>query len=342
MTTQHVRRSAVMAAALLLIMGLVAVLSSTYAWLNVSRVPFISDLEISVITDNSLLIAPDVDGLPGEWMNFLDASEYLEGIVPLKPTTYTPDGWMKVVYAEDGRTNGVEPISEENINVMYPTGDKTSAAAKAAEELGYIAYVDYWLKSEGSSAEVFLTDAFETTENQMGGGTYAVGTPVWNDQIVAHQNGGYGSETTLRMGFQIQHASAEGNLVGGKTFFIYEPNADVHVDPSLEGYIETPNVYDGGKLTDNAHMIVQNASKWRENSPALADLVVYEAGAFTQNQNLFIIKSGELIKVRQWFWMEGQDVDCIARAVTDAVSISSNIQFGVNEINSRDTNIERR
>jgi len=336
-----IRRSAIITAGILLVLGLVALLSSTFAWLDVSRVPFVSDLEVSVITENRLLIAPDEDGQPGEWNTFFDASGYFQDMAPLYPVTYV-DGWFsKLVYDKTGRADYVTPITEDNINVMIDNAIGISADG-SAEITGYVLAIDCWMKTEGGSATVFLSDPVETSDGQMGGGTYAVGSPIWSDETATHSNGGYGSETTLRLGFQFQHTDMNRNATSEKSFFIYEPNADIHPDEALTGYIQTDSV-NGGALTDSAHHIIQNASVWNEANPVLADVVVYTPGKFVQNPDLFTIRSGEMIKTRIFFWMEGQDIDCIARNVTDAVSIAANIQFGVKDANDdRDVEIVRK
>lgn len=337
---QKINRSKLITAFILLVLGLVAVFSSTFAWLNVSRVPFISDLEISVITDNNLLITPDVNGKPDDekWSSYLDASEFLKDMAPLQPVTYKDGGFYKLVYDDSGRADYVTPITEEEVTYAMNPG-KAAPLDEAASRR--IIALDFWMKCEGSSADVFLSDPVKTEDGQMRAGTYAVGTPIWSDEEVKHQNGGYGSETTLRLGFQVQHASLDGELIGGKDFYVYEPNADIHINPENVGYIETPGV-DGGSLIDNAHHIIQNASRWNEVSPVLAETVVYQPGQFTQNRTLFTVKPTEMIKVRLYFWMEGQDVDCIARGVADEVSITSNIQFGVKEAGGRDITVVRK
>ena len=62
---------------LLLMLGLLASVSMTYAWLGVSRIPFVSDVALTVMTDSAIQIAPDENGAPGEWSSYLDVSALL-------------------------------------------------------------------------------------------------------------------------------------------------------------------------------------------------------------------------------------------------------------------------
>ena len=202
-----------------------------------------------------------------------------------------------------------------------------------------MAVFTFWAKSDGNTASITLTDPKERSDGQMGGGTYAVGRPVWSDTEGKHIDGGYWSETTLRMAFECIPMNYDYEQTGETTWAFYEPNADVHPDGST-GYIETYNVEGGPLVPEGANHIIQNASTWEETSPALQDTVLYHPGAFTQNKELFQISSG-LMKIRLYIWMEGQDVDCIARNVARAVLVDGNIQFAASG-ETKSTGITRR
>ena len=318
-------RSTIFTTLILAVLGLVAIVQTSYAWLGVSRIPFISDVALTVITENGLFLAPDDNGKPGEWDTYLDASAFLSDIVPLKPVTYTANGFCRLIYDDTGRADTVTPLTEENINVRFPDENHSSAASLEAMGNGYMAAYPFWLKCEGSTAaEVSLSEPVERVDGQMGGGTYAVGKPVWSDASGGHVSGGYGSETTLRLAFECTPVDENGNPTGETSFVVYEPNADIHPG-GADGFIETMNV-SGGPLVPAEQHVIQNASTWEDARPALQDSVIYHAGEFTQNPPLFTI-SGGLMKVTLYIWMEGQDADCIARNVAESVSIETNVQF---------------
>ena len=323
------RRRVILPAFITLMVCLIAVVTVTYAWLGVSRVPFVSDLSLSAISEAGLQIAPDVDGMPGEWDSYLDMSEFFENFVPLRPVTYTPDSFRAIIYSSDGRTNGVVPLEDKNFNVMKPEGVEfgTQNFWDVANE-GYMVYVDFWLRTNGGSgASVFLSDAASTEDGDMYKGTYAVGMPVWEAGEVAHVNKGYGMETAVRMGFEWQKTDINANPIGNKTFMMYEPNADVHPGGGT-GYTMTPSVL-GGALIDNDHLITQAASTWKETDPVLAEKVFYTPGKILQDHMLLRVEQEGMTKVRLYVWVEGQDVDCIARNSADSVMLLANIDFGV-------------
>lgn len=315
---------------LILILALIAVVSSTQAWLEVSRVPFVSDISVSVISENALLIAPDTTGVPGEWSTYLDASEYLTGMAPLYPATYKDGAFYKVVYGETGQVGDLTELTEEDINVFKSENPEESLSLEDSS-VGYLLRLNFWLKTEGTKAFVNLSGPTKTEDGQLRGGTYAVGEPIWNDATLKHVDGGSDSQYSLRMGFLIQHTDRDCRPIGNAEFFIYEPNADIHYEESNNGKILTTKNADGGAYIDASHLITQYASTWEETKPVLADTVVYNVGDFLNSPNLFHISETEYINATLYIWMEGQDEDCIAAAVDEGASILANIQFGAIE-----------
>ena len=357
MTLRQNNKSVLITAAILAVLSIIAMVSATYAWLGVSRVPFISDVDVSVMTDSALLIAPDEGGKPGEWSTVYDVSALMSDYDSLFPVTYNPSAsgalpFSKMTYNDTGRTNGVTPVEATDVNVKNTTGEKNSPAARAAagEPTGQLIAIDFWMKCEGASANVKLSEAKKTAEEQMGAGTYVVGAPVWNDKTISHDNGGHGSETTIRLGFDYVETDMDAQVKSGgqKGFLLYEPNADIHgataesgESAAANGYLETESV-NGGPLIDKSRMIIQNASRWNEQTPVLQNAVIYEAGSFVQNPVLFRLDGSNMMKIRLYIWMEGMDADCIAANVADEVSVVANLCFGADSSESQGTGIVRR
>lgn len=128
--TRKMDKSVLITAAILAVLAIIAMVSATYAWLGVSRVPFISDVDVSVITESSLLIAPDEDGKPGEWDTVYDVSALMSDYDSLFPVTYNPEAsgtlpFSKMTYSNTGRTNGVTPVETTDVNVRKTTDRKS-------------------------------------------------------------------------------------------------------------------------------------------------------------------------------------------------------------------------
>lgn len=289
------------------ILAVIAMVSASYAWLGISRIPSVTDMSLSVITDNALLIAPDQEGTPGQWDNYLDLSAVFENMEPLKPVTYSSaeDSFYGVEYGTDGRPSGTSP-----------------------DTAGQMITYEFWMKSSGSTAAIRLASPTLTPDGKKGAGTYVVGEPVWNGETISHDNGGHGAETTIRMGFRCIPTDSSGEENGESRFYIYEPNADIHVDGS-EGYRDTPSVDGSPSLVDEEYLIVQGASTWEEQEPVLKDVVIYDLGDFQTNPVLFNLSGQSMVKIIMYIWMEGQDVDCTNMAVSKETRIAANIQFGV-------------
>ena len=305
-------KSKVTYAFFLAVLAVFAMVTASYAWLGISRLPSVTDLSLTVISQTGLLIAPDNEGTPGQWDNYLDLSAVFDNMEPLRPVTYSSgeDTFYKVEYGEDGRPGGLSPDSS-----------------------GYLLEYDFWMKSEGE-ATVYLASPTVTPEGKKGAGTYLIGCPVWNRDTISHDNGGRGAETMVRMGFRITPVDEEGREIGASQFFVYEPNADIHVDGST-GYKETPSAWGASGLVDSEHMIIQRASTFQERTPVLMDTVIYQLGEFTSNPVLHEFKANDMVKFNMYVWMEGQDSDCVNAGLSNETEIAANIQFGVAESSKR-------
>jgi len=331
---------------LLALIGFVALTTAAYAWIGVSRVPFITNMSISVLTENGIMCAPDKDGLPDtdRWSTYMDLDEYTADMVPIRPATYLPDEegnlFHMITYDLTGRTAGVKPLEEENFNQTYSENPGYEAAFQDAVDGGYMYYIDMWMMTNNVNADIYLMDGETDADGQLSGGTYCIGEPTWNEDEVKHEDAGYGLECSVRFGFEWQNTDMNGNPIGEKNFVIYEPNADIHPQLS-EGAIATENVR-GEELIDTEHLITQKAYTWQESSPVLADTVKYTVGEFINNPQLLRIEKLGMVKIRVYVWIEGQDYDCKAYAAAHEVNLRANFSFGVHEQEQINTDIGRR
>ncbi len=312
----------------------VAVVSATYAWLEISRTPIVSDLELTVMTESRLEIAPDENGLPGEWDTSLDLSTLLEDMAPLRPVTYSKEN--KVLYATlydvDGRNTGKTVALSDEVNANVKVTGNSSA-----NENGYYIAIPFWVRGS-QKADISLSKAQTVEEGTAGSGTYVIGNPVWDHQALEHKNGGNGLETALRIGFRCQTTDSNGRNIGESRFVVYEPNCDTHVTAD-DGYIETTSI-DEGALVGDGDLIRQTTSSWDERTPILQNSVVHHLGEFENEPNLFHLEIGNMQKITLYVWLEGRDVDCINVASAATTSILARIQLTANG-GYLDTGIER-
>lgn len=284
---------------------------ATYTWFTISTTPRVSDLYLFINTKTGLEISVEPQG---EWGSQLDFREMEKATSPLRPVTWSEQDqrFYAATYGLDGRLTGRwEPLSDE-IN------------ANQDSVYGYYVKTSFYARS-GQDVTVSLSPAVEVEEGVSGAGTYLIGTPVWDSEAVVHNNGGQGAETAMRIGIRVTPVDAEGVATGEESvFYIYEPNSDAHIDGSV-GYIATPSIDQTATLVNEDRLILQTASAWTEAYPVERDVVIRDLGEFTTSTELFDLKSGEMVRIDLYVWLEGQDVDCTNQI--SAAQIVANIQF---------------
>jgi len=297
------RKKVIMLGYVALVLCVLAVTAS-FAWMSISSTPTVTDLALSVVSDNRLEVAPDKDGKPGEWGSILDMTEQNELAAPLKPVTFKAEdnSFYEPGYGIDGRTDftNATRLTDQNGKLLT---DKENVC---------IYTCDFWIRSSNSYCSVGLSPAAVREDGEMGSGTFVIGEPVWNEETFRHDEAGNGSEKAVRIALRIDGTDTE-----PATWIIYEPCAE-------EG--KTTTGITGEKLEGNFRLIRQETSEWSEDSPILKDTVIYKPGKFIDNvDGLFSLEPGVSKHVTMYLWVEGQDSDC-----TTAIAggrIFANLQF---------------
>ena len=288
-------------------------ISATYTWFSISRTPRVSDMQLSVGSTAGVEIAFNITD--EEWSNFLNFGEVLEEIDPLKPVSWVDEDkrFYAARYGVDGRINGID----------IPLTDEYNANKNNFNS--YYMITSFYMRSD-VDARISLSEAVTNEDGTQGSGTYVIGSPVWNSDMVLHNNGGHGAEYAVRVGIKITKVDENGNENADSVqFYVYEPNYDGHVDGST-GAFETQSIKGKETLVDEEYMIRQTTSRWKEFYPVTKNVVVQELGKFEKQPNLFEMKANEFVKIDLYFWLEGQDIDCGYLLESDA-QIMANFQF---------------
>lgn len=297
---------------LLILFTLVTVAS--YTWFTISRTPQVSDMNLYVNSSSRLELS--LDPLAEEWVLQLDLQDAMPASTPLRPITWVDEEqrFYAAAYGLDGRL--------QDFSKWEPLTDSRNANKNTIEGY-YIKLTLYARATQG--VDVSLTPAIEVDQGIHGSGTYLIGTPIWNADDVAHENGGLGAETAVRIGICITPVDSQGNPDGHySTFYIYEPNCDGHID-GTEGYIPTQSITGAPGLVEDKFLIRQTLSTWEESDPVEHGVVVKELGEFQDDAYLFTLETGEMVKIDLYIWLEGQDYDC-TNQIRDAQILAS-IQF---------------
>lgn len=297
----------------LLILG-VLLTAATYAWFSLSRTPRVSDLGMHITSAHGLELAASYDAQ--QWTRQLDFLNLVDETAPLRPATWSEEKqqFFAATYGADGRlTDQWQPLSDVN-------------NANRDSVYGYYTKVTFYARS-GQYLTATLSPAVAVEEGLQGAGTYVIGTPVWNDQKILHDNGGSGAECAVRIGLRITRLNPDGTPLVGEnpTFIIYEPNADAHIEEN-KGYIPTPSIDGTDSLVPEDRLILQTASTWKEVYPVERNVLIHELGDFTTPTQLFRLSPEEVVQIDLYLWLEGQDVDCTNRI--DSAQIIANVQFG--------------
>lgn len=299
----------------LLIALMTLLVAASYTWLSISRTPRVSNMDIYVSGQTGLELSSAYDAPDDKWGTVLDFKEIVGVETQLKPATWSQkEQTLKtMLYGLDGRMTGeYETLSDEK-----------NANRKDAD--GYYVKGTFYARSD-SAVTVSLGEAVEVNGGENTAGTYVIGTPVWNEQTLLHDDGGQGAETAIRLGLRITKVSPDtGAAQGSGEFYIYEPNCDTHISSSASDVAETKSIDGEDTLIDTAHLIRQTASRWSEASPVLSSVTIKSLGRFTTPTRLFTLQPGEIAAIELYIWLEGQDMDCTN--VIDEAQIIANLQF---------------
>ncbi len=297
-----------------LVLVLFSLLSvATYTWFTLSRTPKVSDMSLYVNCNTGMELAWSVDS--AEWSQHLKYEDVATEMAPLKPVTWSEQqqAFYAAEFGMDGRISGIShKLSDDN-------------NANQNNSNGYYMKTTFYART-GEPVSVTLSSPVERTDKVMGAGTYLIGTPVWNEQEILHNDGGHGAEYAMRMGIRVTKMDLQGAALEGESaFYIFEPNCDRHID-GTSGYISTPSMDGTANLITEEKLICQTSSTWTEAYPVEKNVVIYEWGQFLSEPELFSLATDELAQIEVYIWLEGQDIDC-NNQIGQAAQMLANIQF---------------
>ena len=297
---------------------------ASYTWFTLSWSPQVNGMNVYITSNMGLELAPTRDAKV--WSNQLNlySTEELEKYAdselkpPLRQTTWsdTDQCFYGPLYGYDGRLLDIAKRDAEDRPVISWYKLEDLIHANSLSSSNYYIKATFYARC-GQPAAVMLAEPMPVdNQGTQGAGTYVIGDP----------NTGKGPETAVRVGFRITQVdpnlSVEEDPESGP-MIVYEPNSDRHVDGSMDP-ISTYSVdgfFSAGTdeipLVPNDRLIRQTFSKKGE------------LGYFLENPTLFEIKTGEVMKIELYIWLEGQDVDC-SNAMSDGnttTRIEANIQF---------------
>ncbi|NCB53055.1 MAG: hypothetical protein EOM54_14455, partial [Clostridia bacterium] len=90
----------------------VTLTTAAYAWMSIASTVKVTDLALNVVTDNALELAPDADGVAGEYTTVMQMTALADPDAVLKPVTYSAqrDAFLEPDYGWDGRADFSDPL----------------------------------------------------------------------------------------------------------------------------------------------------------------------------------------------------------------------------------------
>ena len=313
-----------------LLIALLSIFSvASYTWFTLSWSPQVNGMNVYITSNSGLELA----ATPGAevWSNQLDiySTKELQKFAgsdekpALRQATWSDreQCFYGPLYGYDGRLMDVTRTDYENREIIswYKLEDLIHANSTS--------FSSYYIKATfyarcGQPVDVVLAEPMVRDEQgNHGYGTYVIADPV----------SAAGPETAVRLGFRMTYVDQNGAELSERgPMYVYEPNADRHADGSsdpistysIDEFLPSEDAGDTGQpgqwlLVDEDRLIRQKFS-WRD-----------DPGEFLENPTLFSLKSGEIVKIELYVWLEGQDVDC-SNVMSDGVTttkIEANIQF---------------
>lgn len=291
----NVRKSVtkLITAVLLVVVTLSLLAAGTYAWFFLSTRPEAGGMRVSFGGRNTIQLAPDLvspEGMhyPGEFAYSLAMNASAFGV--LTPVS-TADGvhWALPQYAD--LSGFGRRLDSYTIETDLSHANLAAGSAGAAE--GAYAYIDLWVIAP---QDCRLRVSTGTKANEPAG-CFALPAPKAAEGAEGYELAPMSYETcsSLRVGFLVderdaneaflQYRESEGfdqrvvSLKGNyesayetaPRFTAYEPNADLHADPALDGQYKTtsPIGADGQPTTVKDGLSAQAKTVW---SPLLGEL----------------------------------------------------------------------
>lgn len=302
---------------------------ASYTWFTLSWSPQVSGMNVYITSNTGLELASTPDAKV--WSNQLniysteELKKYADSEMKpaLRQATWSEKDqcFYGPLYGYDGRLLDIMRKDADNRPIISWYKLEDLIHANSMESSNYYIKATFYARC-GQPVGVMLAEPMAVdSQGTQGSGTYVIGEPYT----------GKGPETAIRVGFRITDVDEKGEALSEPgPMYIYEPNADRHVDGSMDPIptysvddflYEEPLLVDGKPasrpLVEKDYLIRQTFSKKGE------------PGVFLENPPLFDLDAKEIVKIELYIWLEGQDVDC-SNAMSDGVTttqIEANIQF---------------
>ena len=290
---------------LLLLLSIVMLGTTTYAWFTANQVVTINSINVKVEASNGLQISTNA----AQWKSVITNSDILAGYTgsvnqfPINVTNVSTDS---TVNQTTGRLNMYRAVVGNDAT----TGDYNIYTALETDTAGstgnYIAF-DVFLRVDKTQT-IYLTSDSDVVAKE---GTEDRG--LKNSARIAFVTIGHGESTD-----SVSTLTGLRNSVAAKAL-IWEPNADAHTQMVTDTVAPEYGVtLVAGNNTPyyGVNKAIQTPTNLKElvNGTNTTDTTLVNPGIVTKESNAVYKEAFDLAagvtKMRIYMWIEGQDIDC--------------------------------
>ena len=342
---------------LLLLITAFMLSATTYAWFTSNKTVTVSDINVNVATSGGIQISTDGTtwksvvtnaDITGAINKYSTAANQIPatlepvstGVASLNSDGYLPMYYGTVVTSESTTNNGQYILTATDVTT--PLDNSKTGQSTTAGTNGKFVVFDLFFKVDAENAGETTKQIYLTTSSDVIADSNDTG--IKNAARVAFVREGEAANGADLAEVQALKTSTVNNNV-----FVWEPNYDVH---KATGVSNARDVYGitttetGGSALSYSGIIdtiaasddillgqataTKNSSKFADVTPTLTTAAGWTSG--TNYEQFLSLSTNKITKVKVYFWVEGQDVDCENNA--SGGNITLRLQFSLNSTSS--------
>ena len=346
---------------LLLLLTGVLLSTSTYAWFTSNRTVTVEDINVNVAASSGIQIS--VDG--SSWKSIITNADITNAHTTYAAATNQLPGTLRPVSTAAKTLNngylsmwlGTVSTSETSANrgqYILSTTDVSTVKDNSDEEAG---------DSAGANGNFVMFDLFIRLDDNSSATDQMLYLTNGSNVVIQQNATDLGTQNSARVAFIDEGDTPTGsalNTIQGLTtssasdVYVWEPNYDAHTATGLaNAYSYYENANSGTQYTvanrtpkeqvpyfgttgavavsDDVLLskanATDNSAKFAAITPGIATEAAWATG--TTYKELFALTPNKIVKMRVYFWIEGQDMDCENNA--SGGNIALKLQFSLND-----------
>ncbi len=326
------KKRAILLLLLLLITGFLLT-TSTYAWFTSNTNVQVSNIQVNVSTQNGIQLSADAinwksiistTDLKSAYTTYTAATNQLpETMEPVSTALNIENDYFKMFYGiVDTNDDGDYIITAEDVSTVSDNSTNGTGNDDGDGTKGKFVMFDLFFKLDGTKDTI--TNIYMTSGSNVTVPGSDTDTGIKNASRVAFINLGETESSNT--------AATAQAITGGTDKYLWEPNYDFHTATGVNNAVQVYKMsadtvktgadneriaYDGInsviEAADNVKLGEANSSHGTAGTKFTTVTPSYTTKAsFTGDEyvDFFTLKAGYVTKVRVYFWIEGQDVDC--------------------------------